>query len=247
MNSIELYSAEVCPFAQRTRIVLMEKGLEFTVTEIDLAHKPDWFAHVSPYGKVPVLVQGDVRVYESAIINEYLEEAFPEPALMPGTPALRAAARMWIDFCNTRFIPLFYKLLLEQDEKVQTELNEKVAGELIFAEREGFAALAGDGPYWLGEQCSLVDTTWYPFFERFGVMKHYRGMVIPIECKRLSEWFAVMQQRESVKATGHTTDYYIERYAKYADGSADGVTAREMRDVLGSVQHGSVHEGDEVE
>lgn len=230
MSSIELYSAEVCPFAQRTRMVLMEKGLDFTVTEIDLSNKPDWFASVSPYGKVPVLVHGDVRVYESAIINEYLQEAFPEPALMPGTPALRAAARMWIDFCNTHFIPPFYKLLLEQDEKVQTELKEKVADELIFAEREGFVALAGDGPFWLGEQCSLVDVTWYPFFERFGVMKHYRGMDIPAECKRLNEWFTIMQQRESVEATGHTTGYYIERYARYANGTADGATAREMRD-----------------
>ncbi|MDQ7010190.1 MAG: glutathione S-transferase N-terminal domain-containing protein [Mariprofundaceae bacterium] len=48
MSRIELYSAEVCPFARRTRMVLMEKGLAFTVTEIDLNHKPDWFARVSP-------------------------------------------------------------------------------------------------------------------------------------------------------------------------------------------------------
>ncbi|MDX8412050.1 MAG: glutathione S-transferase family protein [Mariprofundaceae bacterium] len=231
MSSIELYSAGVCPFAQRTRMVLLEKGLDFNLSEIDLANKPDWFASVSPYGKVPVLMHGDARVFESAIINEYLEESFPEPALMPGAPALRAAARLWIDFCNTRFIPPFYKLLLEQDKKTQSELKVKLSDELMFAEREGFAALAGGGPYWLGEQCSLVDITWYPFFERFGVIQHYRGMDIPADCKRLKQWFAAMQQRDSAKATGHATNYYIERYAKYAHGTADGVTAREMRDV----------------
>jgi len=109
-------------------------------------------------------------------------------------------------------------------------LRKKLKDELIFAECEGYAALSGDGPYWLGQQCSLLDITWYSFFERFSVMQHYRGMGIPAECKRLSKWFAAMQQRNSAKATGHATGYYLERYANYADGGADGVTARDMRD-----------------
>ncbi|MDQ7010189.1 MAG: glutathione S-transferase family protein [Mariprofundaceae bacterium] len=167
-----------------------------------------------------------MRVYESAIINEYLEEVFPEPALMPRSPELRATARLWIDFCNTRFIPPFYKLLLEQNEKAQRKWKEKLTDELLFAEREGLGVFAGD--YWPGKQCSLVDIAWYPFFERFDVLKHYRGMDIPTECRRLKAWFATMRQRASAKATGHSTDYYIERYARYADGSADGVTTREM-------------------
>jgi len=94
MSGIELYSAEVCPFAQRSRMVLLEKRLDFTIAEIDLANKPDWFAQVLPYGKAPVLVHGDARIYESAIINEYLVAPFPEPALLPVAPALRAAARL---------------------------------------------------------------------------------------------------------------------------------------------------------
>ncbi|HEV8344556.1 MAG TPA: glutathione S-transferase N-terminal domain-containing protein, partial [Candidatus Binatia bacterium] len=70
--------------------------------EVDLKNKPTELWEQNPYGKVPVLVDGDVVVYESAIIDEYLDERYPEPSLMPKNLGLRARARIWIDFCNTR-------------------------------------------------------------------------------------------------------------------------------------------------
>ena len=69
---------------------------------------------MSPYGKVPVLRHGDTAIWESAVINEYLGEVFPEPQLLPRTPAERAQARIWIDYANVRFAPSVYKLLLPQ-------------------------------------------------------------------------------------------------------------------------------------
>ncbi len=113
MAEIFIYSAARCPFAQRTRLMLLEKGLNFQLIEIDLRNMPDWFREISPYGKVPVLRHGEDLVWESAIINEYLEETYPEPSLFPNTPGLRAYARFWIDFANTKFTPWFYKLLHE--------------------------------------------------------------------------------------------------------------------------------------
>lgn len=83
MSDIEIYSAELCPFAHRSRLVLLEKGVPFKLIEIDLQNKPKNFKTISPYGKVPVLKHGDNRVWESAIINEYLEDAFPEHPLLP--------------------------------------------------------------------------------------------------------------------------------------------------------------------
>ena len=59
MAKVEIYSAQVCPFAQRSRLTLLEKGVDFEVIEIDLNHKPDWFQSVSPYLKVPVVKVGD--------------------------------------------------------------------------------------------------------------------------------------------------------------------------------------------
>src|SRR5262245_24277899 len=102
---IRLYSAFYCPFALRTRFVLKEKGLAYEHTEIDPKNKPADFHTISPYGKVPVLLDDETRVYESAIINEYLDEAYPAPPLMPKEPARRAYVRIWIDFANSRLAP----------------------------------------------------------------------------------------------------------------------------------------------
>jgi glutathione S-transferase len=226
----EIISAQVCPFAQRSRMALLEKGVDFDLTEIDLRNKPDWFLKVSPYGKVPVLRHDGNVVYESAVINEYIEEVFPDPPLMPRDPARRAQARIWIDHCNTRFVPTFYKLLLAQDADRRDELRDKLEAELRFMERHGLDKMSGDGPFWMGANVSLVDLTYYPFFERFVVASHYRGAKIPSDCPRLRAWLDAVKERDSARDTGNPPDYYIPRYAKYADGSARGVTAREMQD-----------------
>jgi len=186
-SDIQIYSAKVCPFAQRTRMVLLEKDIPFSVTEIDLRQKPDWFLEISPYGKVPLITHGNDTVYESAIINEYLEEVYPQTPLLPSNPGLRAKARIWIDFCNTQFIPTYYKLLMTQEADRQAQLKQKCLDNLLFIEREGLAKLQGGGPYWLGPDLSLVDITYYPFMERFPVAEHYRGIKIPDECTRLRE------------------------------------------------------------
>ncbi|NQU59208.1 MAG: glutathione S-transferase family protein [Rhodospirillales bacterium] len=229
MPELQIISANVCPFAQRTRMVLQEKGLEFEVVEIDLKDKPDWFAAVSPYGKVPVLRHDGRTIYESAVINEYLEEVFPDPALMPTDPARRAQARIWIEYCNSKFCPFFYKLLLAQDQTVQQELAQEMIAALRFIESEGMALLQDTGPYWMGEVPNLVDFTYYPFFERFAALAHYRDVTIPDDCHRLKAWLENMSRRPSAIDTGNPAPFYIKNYGKYADGSANGVTAREMK------------------
>ena len=228
MAKVQIYSAEICPYAQRTRLMLAEKNVDFELTEIDLANKPDWFGDISPYSKVPVVVCGDDRVYESAIINEYLEEAYPEPSLMPQEPGRRAQARIWIDYCNTRFTTPFYKMMLEQDPEKRKDLQEDLTKALKFMEHEGLRKLS-DGPFWMGEQVTLVDFAFYPFFERFCVVEHYRNFHLPEECTRLKAWVETMRFRPSVKEIENPPEYYIERYSKYADGTAAGVTAQEMR------------------
>ena len=121
-NEIEIISSSSCPFAQRTRMALIEKEIEFSLTEIDLDNKPDWFLKLSPYGKVPVIRNGDYVVFESSIINEYIEEIFPQKPLLPQNPEDRAAARVWIDFANVRFAPQIYKILLAQSHRLITIL-----------------------------------------------------------------------------------------------------------------------------
>lgn len=228
--TLELYSASVCPFAHRTRLTLMEKGLDFQLIEIDLNNKPDWFSEVSPYGKVPVIKHQENRIWESAIINEYLEEAFPEPALLPESPGKRALARIWIDFANTKLVPVFYKMLLEQNPEKQTKWKTQFQEQLQFMEQEGMQKLSSNGKYWLGNYLSLVDLTFYPWFERFCILEHYRDVFLPQSCSLLGQWWQEMSQREFVQQIKNAREFYIAQYEKYATNTASGINAQEMRD-----------------
>ena len=166
MTKLELVTAEVCPFAQRSHMTLLEKNLEFELREVDLENKPSWFETISPYSKVPVLCHGNSQVYESTIINEYLEESFPERRLLPDDPSKRANARFWIDFDNTKFVPVFYKLLLAQESSLQKILVAQMTERLVFLDQEGFSS-ASKGPYWFGQNYPLSICLFIPISSGF--------------------------------------------------------------------------------
>ena len=115
---IKLYDFLPCPFGQKVRIVLAEKGLSYELVQIDFTQgeqrKPD-FLRLNPFGRVPVLIDEDITVYDSTVIAEYLEDEYPEPPLLPaiGSSALRARARTWEDFADTSFTPQVGQLMGE--------------------------------------------------------------------------------------------------------------------------------------
>ncbi len=86
-----LYSGTTCPYSHRCRFVLFEKGMDFEIRDVDLYSKPEEIAAMNPYGQVPILVERDLILYESNIINEYIDERFPHPQLMPGDPVVPRA------------------------------------------------------------------------------------------------------------------------------------------------------------
>ncbi|MCC5632122.1 glutathione S-transferase family protein [Nostoc sphaeroides] len=216
MAEIKIYSAVVCPYAQRSRLVLQEKGIDFDLIEINLQNKPEGFTDISPYGKVPAIAHNNNRVWESAVINEYLNEVFPNPPLLPSSPIAKAQARIWIDFANTRFVPAFSTLLRSPDVQQQEAAKQELYKHLEFIENEAFGKLSGDGPYWFGESVSLVDFTFYPWFERWAALKHHRGFALPEEFTRLRQWKKALKQRDSVVAIANSKEFYIERYARFA-------------------------------
>jgi glutathione S-transferase len=216
MSEIEIYSAALCPFAHRSRLTLLEKKIPFELIEIDLQNKPANFLEISPYGKVPVLKHGDHRVWESAVINEYLEETFPEPPLLPKAPIQRAQARIWINFADTRLFVATGKLLYgSPDPQQQAEVAKDVIEYLQLVEAE-LQAMSEDGPYWLGAELSLVDLTYYPWFEQLAVLEHFQGFQLPSGLERLKEWWEAMSNRESVRAIAKPAEFYIEQYAQLA-------------------------------
>jgi glutathione S-transferase len=215
-HQIELFSARVCPYAHRTRLILREKNIAFEYTEVNLQNKPARFLAVSPYGKVPALVHDGATIYESAIINEYLDETFAQPRLMPDSPVARAKVRIWIDYCDDYFIADHYALLKNLDQTKHGTLLHKAESNFRFMDREGLTKLSTGGPYWLGSEPSVADFAWYPFFERLPAWTHYRGLKIPDDCLRLRRWLEAMSGRESVCEIANNADYYVERYASYA-------------------------------
>lgn len=89
-----LYSGSTDPYSHRCRIVLFEKDMDFEVIDVDMHNRPEEVASISPSGKMPVLVERDLILTESNIINEYIDERFPHPQLMPPDPVMRARARL---------------------------------------------------------------------------------------------------------------------------------------------------------
>jgi glutathione S-transferase len=215
MADIKIYSAILCPFAHRSRLTLLEKGVPFEEIEIDLHNKPANFRDISPYGKVPVLVHGDLRVWESAIVNEYLEEVFPHPPLLPKDPIDRARARIWINFADTCLFATSGKLLYGRDSQ-PTALLQELTEHLLFVEREGLAKISDREPYWLGSELSLVDLTFYPWFEQINVLEHFRGLQLPPGLERIQQWQAAVAQRASVKSIAHPPEFYLEHYWRLA-------------------------------
>ena len=224
MSTLKLYSAPSCPFAQRTRLLMAEKSLDYALEEIDLTNKPDWFYRISPAGKVPCLVHDGVTLLESAVINEYLNEAFPTPDFLPGGPAHRAQARYWIARTDQRLIPAFYRLLMAQTPDLR--MSQRDHFQAALAE----LATGYQGPYFLGKQPTLMDFALYPFFERLAMLDFYRQAALPPGAECLRDWHHTLLGRASVQALLQPTAFYIQYYSRYADGSADGVTAREMRE-----------------
>ena len=106
--NVKLYNTQRCPYARRTRMVLHEKEIDFETHEVDLANKSEEFLSASPTGKVPVIVVDGESIYESNVVNQYLDEVTGEPKLMPEDPKRRAHARIWMAFADTNFFPAVF-------------------------------------------------------------------------------------------------------------------------------------------
>ena len=238
MHDIELITSIVCPFAQRTRIVLAEKDIEYKSTEIefigDQFDKPDWFMAMTPYATVPVLkMNGDV-IYDSDVVNQYIDDVAPQPPLMPIDAGGRAMARLWINYSNTKFIRAYYGVIMSRDDDRIDHFSKEFHKVLQFMEREGIGKLGGDGPYWMGKNFTLADISLYPFFERFGMLRHYRRFEIPDDCTRILNWLDAVRARPSVAETILSDEFHIDVYTHYAKGTQKGITAEEMGKVLAS-------------
>jgi glutathione S-transferase len=97
-------------------------------------------------------------------------------------------------------------------------------------EHEGLGKLS-DGPYWLGDDVSLVDLSFLPHLQRFCALEHHRDFRIPDECVLLKAWLQLMLQRPSVQSMSPSDETLIKNWSKYAFNTSTGTTAADMREV----------------
>lgn len=176
-----LYSGTTCPFSQRCRFVLFEKGMDFEIRDIDLYNKPEDIAVMNPYGQVPILVERDLVLYESNIINEYIDERFPHPQLMPADPVMRARTRLFLyNFEKELFV---HVSVLEDRSNTDTRAQDTARQNI----RDRLAQLAPvliKNKFMLGEEFSMLDVAIAPLLWR---LDHY-GIELPKNAAPLQKY-----------------------------------------------------------
>lgn len=182
---ITLFDADRCPYCARVRIVLAEKGVEYETVEIDLDDRPSWIYEKNPLGRVPVLEEDAFVLPESAVINEYLEERYPEPPLWPADEAERALGRLLV-FRFDQLSKPYYALRREEDG----------ARERLDAELAKLNAILDAQPYLTGREFGLADIAYVPWLvrarDRMGVDLGRFGA--------LAEWLERLSERAAIAA-----------------------------------------------
>ncbi|ETW74827.1 glutathione S-transferase [Heterobasidion irregulare TC 32-1] len=224
-QELVFYAGWFCPYAQRGWIALEEKGIPYQYKEINPYHKEKHFLAINPKGLVPAIEYQNKPLYESLIISEFLEDAFPthEPHLLPADPFARAQARLWIDHISKAVIPAFQRLLQSQEAPKQAAALEELKTALRTL------AQNAKGPYFFGEGWSLVDTAIAPWVTRDYIQQEHRGYkredVSP-------EWVAYagkLETRESVVKTRSEKRHYEPIYGRYLRDEAQSEAAKAIR------------------
>ena len=185
MSALVLYDAPRCPYCARVRIVLAEKAIEYEVVEIDLADRPAWLYEKNPSGRVPVIEEDGWVLPESAVIMEYLEERYPEPALLAADPADRALARLRI-FRQDDVTSPYYALRRGEDD-ARARFDTQLAR---------LDAQLAAAPWLGGREYGLADIALVPWILRSRDMLGVALDAYPA----LRDWLARIEERPAVAA-----------------------------------------------
>ncbi len=197
---MKLYQFPVSTFARRVRVALLEKNIPCELIEVNLPagqHKEDWYTMLNPYSKVPMLVEGDLTLYESAAILTYLEATHPTPALIPEDAPGRALVDMHVRLCDAHVgryagAILFPKRFLPEanwDRQAMEAARREIDRHLTVIERE-----LGDRPYLVRDSFTLADIAYMPFL-------HFLTLMEVSVWPRVKAWSERVLARPSAQAT----------------------------------------------
>ncbi len=182
---ITLYDAGRCPYCARVRIVLAVKGIEYETVEIDLDDRPAWIYEKNPLGRVPVLEEDTFLLAESAVIDEYVDERYPEPPLWPADPAARALGRMLVFRFDELSRP--YYALRRGDEGAREWLDAPLSTLDAALEQQRFLS---------GLEFGLADIAYIPW-----ILRARDRMDVDLDrFPALSEWVDRLAERPSINA-----------------------------------------------
>ncbi|WP_310620677.1 glutathione S-transferase family protein [Flexibacterium corallicola] len=191
-KNIELISAKLCPFVQRSVITLLEKQVEFNIRYVDLSNKPDWFLSLSPFGKVPLLRIGETTLFESSVILEYLDEEYL-PSLHPKSTLRRAENRAEIEFGSSLLVSqyMLWNSASHADfEKRLGEVNTKL---------QQIEDRLDDTLFYNGDALSLVDIAYAPAFMRFSILEKIGSRKIFSTFPKIKAWSDTVLKLDAVK------------------------------------------------
>ncbi|MDF3819018.1 glutathione S-transferase family protein [Leptospira sp. 96542] len=197
MNKPTLISFKLCPYVQRSVINLLEKNFDHEIKYIDLANKPDWFLKISPLGRVPALQVGEEVIFESAVINEYLDEV-ATPSLHPKDPLQKAKHRAWTEFASSLLVDN-YVWTMSKDKAESDKRAEDITKKL--GQLETILPTPKDGVlFFSGDTFHLVDTAYAPFFMRMDFLaKKNPSLDLIRSFPKIKVWSDTLLSRPSVK------------------------------------------------
>ncbi|MEH6578164.1 MAG: glutathione S-transferase family protein [Amphritea sp.] len=188
-----LISFKLCPFVQRAVIALQAKGIEYDVEYIDLAAPPQWFLDISPLKKVPLLLIGDDVIFESAVINEYIDEAYANK-LHPQDLVLRAKNRSWIEFGNACMWSVFHLSVKQTQQEIDEVLTD------MWSKFDQIERALNATPYFNGFEFSLVDASYAPLFQRLEYLEELTpGIFDKQRHPRINAWKDILLAEAVVK------------------------------------------------
>ena len=191
MSKPKLISFKLCPYVQRSVILLKEKGVDYDIEYIDVYDPPEWFLALSPTGKVPILQVEDTVLFESAVINEYLDEVYA-PALHPSSPIRKAQNRAWMEFTSPMYMDTFNIMMAADKESSDTAiegLNKNLAG---------LDKAMENTPWFNGADLSLIDISAAPLFTRLAFYKEHCDLDLLKGFLNLQAWSDGLLARQSV-------------------------------------------------
>lgn len=230
--TVTIVEHPLSPYAQKVKIALDEKGVPYK-TElpggIGSGRADAQLLAANPRAEVPVLLDGDVAIFDSSVILEYIEDRWPEPRLLPADPHRRAKARMIEEVMDTHYEPINWGLgELRWFKRAEGELAKKIEMRAAGQARGLQAWLArqlGDAEWFGGARFGWADLSVVPFLNGsagFGLA--------PPPTTVLGRWLARANARESVAKAGKAAADSLAGMANVADAVASGAFKREYRD-----------------